>query len=271
LGPPPGPGWGPPPAGYGPQAYGYPGYAPGQTHIRHRPGVGLALGLVGLALLILSHTALPWYSVDLADGSSESVTLSEIGDGLSELHESVVSGGLSVPEPDPTATVPATIPPVTDVSGGPIGVPVTPTPVSPTPVSPVGGSAEVDEDYAFLRYYANGSWIMLVVFGVVAVVFSCWWVPRSRGGRGVTGFVMLGIFGLIVNVVDERGAVGSRICAVGSVLVGTVLHGAAVVKVFNHDGAPGWGPAIYLSFGGLLLMLVGCAIGTRRETVPGPA
>jgi hypothetical protein len=44
-----------------------------------------------------------------------------------------------------------------------------------------------------------------------------------------------------------------------------------VVKVFNHDGAPGWGPAIYASFGALLLLLVGCAIGTRRETVPGPA
>jgi hypothetical protein len=255
-----------------------PGYMPGQTHIRHRPGVGLALGLLGLALLILSHTALPWYSIDLPDGSSESVTLSKIGDDLNDLHDTVVNGGLSQPESDPTATVPETIPPLTDSDGNPIGVPVTPPlgdPSDPggigTPVSPVGGAAEVDEDYAFLRYYANGSWIMLVVGGTFAVVFACWFVPRSRGGRGVTGFLMFGIFGLIINLVDEKGAVGSRIAAVANLLVCTALYGAAVVKVFNHDGSPGWGPAIYLGAVSLLLMLVGCAIGTRRETVPGPA
>jgi hypothetical protein len=55
------------------------------------------------------------------------------------------------------------------------------------------------------------------------------------------------------------------------VLIGTLLYGAAVVKVFNHDGSPGYGPAIYVGACGLLLMLVGCAIGTRRESVPGPA
>jgi hypothetical protein len=249
------------------------------------------LGLLGLALLLLSHTALPWYSVDLADGSSESVKLSDIGDMLQDLHKATISGGLTVPETDPTATVPATIPPITDADGNQIGTPVTPPPigdpVSPplppvggdptgggsvgTPVSPLGGSAEVDEDYAFLRYYATGSWIMLIVFGTMAVVFACWWVPRSRGGRAVTGFLMIGVFGLIINLVDEKGAVGSRICAVIGTIVGTLLYGAAVVKVFNHDGSPGWGPAIYLGFTGLLLLLVGCAIGTRRETVPGPA
>src|SRR5262249_34330729 len=145
-------------------------------------------------------------------------------DGLDDLHKAVENGGLSSTGTDPTATIPdtllpdETIPPITDSDGNQIGTPVTPppigNPVTPplppegeasggggigTSVSPTDSAAATDDDLEFLRLYANGSWISLIIFGSLAVLLSCWLVPRSRGLRGLTGFLMIGIFGLLIN------------------------------------------------------------------------
>lgn len=72
------PGVGGPPPGYGVPGWGAPPQPPARAAgpvVRHRPGVGLVVGMLGFLLTVLSYVALPWISE-----GGEDVSLFDIRD-----------------------------------------------------------------------------------------------------------------------------------------------------------------------------------------------
>ena len=102
----------------------------------------------------------------------------------------------------------------------------------------------------------------------IAVVFATWAVPRSKSGRMVTGFLIAGVIGLAVNAADEEGTVGPRVSGALVTLLAGGLHAFAVLDLYGDDYAPdpAWG--VWAGFAGLLLVLVGCVMGTRIDRSP---
>ncbi|GAA5156595.1 hypothetical protein GCM10023340_44900 [Nocardioides marinquilinus] len=84
----PGPAFHPgPPPGLGP---GGPGFGPA-SGVRHQPGAGLAVGVLGLLLVVLGLFALPWADVDPSRFTDLSSTLRDAGsDGVQGLDDWVV-------------------------------------------------------------------------------------------------------------------------------------------------------------------------------------
>ena len=271
------PGWGyGPPAGYGqaPPGYGYgpaPGYGPpGSAGLRHRPGPGLIVGLVGLVLLVASLAGLPWISV-----GGEDASLRDIGDAYSALDGLDVGGGgvfappdVSVPDiSDPTdLSVPGTTLPDGSSPGGigpvvtPPGVPGT---VEDTYTPPPSGDLE-----PFHELYAKGLCWAVAVWAGLGLVIAAAWVPRAKGGRMTLGFLVAGLVGLVATAVDEQGRAGPRVAGAFVALVCLVAHGAAVAGIFGEDGAPDPAVGAWAGGVGLVLVLVGCIVGTRTDPTP---
>ena len=207
------PGYGPAPQPYAPAPWGYgrPPYggAVGPALVRHRPGAGLVLGLIGLALLLASLTALPWIS-----SGGEDATFSDIRDALDE-----------APSSNSVAT-----------------------------------------DY-IETYAAGGAWIVMGL-AVIAVLFTTWAVPRSKAGRICTGLLVAGLIGVAANAADDKGTFGPRISGTVAAGLCLLMHGYAVNDLFNDDFMPdpAWGA--WAGVVGVVLVGVGCLVGTRIERMP---
>jgi hypothetical protein len=229
------------------------------------------VGLVGLVLLVASLAGLPWISVDGEDAS-----LRDIGDAYSALDGLDVGGGgvfappdLSVPDvSDPTdLSVPGTTLPDGSSPGGlgpvvtPPGVPGT---VDDTYTPPPSGDLE-----PFHELYAKGLCWAVAVWAALGLVVAAAWVPRAKGGRMTLGFLVAGVVGLIATAVDEQGRTGPRVAGAFVALVCLVAHGAAVAGIFGEDGAPDPAVGVWAGGVGLVLVLVGCIMGTRTEATPG--
>jgi hypothetical protein len=273
------PGYGAAPAYGRPSPYGAYGPPPGPAGaavVRHRPGGGLVLGLIGAIALLLSFTALPWVSA-----GGEDVTFPDIRDAFEAIDDLDSGGSVDVPD----VTVPPSVDEGDVSGGGPLGPVVTPPgmPVSPedtvpgesplgpvvspddlgTPVQAAGG-----DETEFVEIYAKGLWVVVAVMTVVAVVLSTWLVPRSRGGRVVSGFLMAGIVGMAVNLADEEGTVGPRVSAALVVLLCLGVHGYALIDLYGDTFAPDAAWGVWAGVAGLVVALIGCVMGTRIERVP---
>jgi hypothetical protein len=255
---PPGPGYGQAPPGFGRPAY----IPPGPAQLRHRPGAGLIVGLVGLALLVASLAGLPWISV-----GGEDATLRDIGDAYSALDGlDVGDGGIFAP-PDVTAPD-ASVPDITLPDGsspddglGPVVTP--PGTVDDTYTPPSSGDLE-----PFHELYAKGLCWAVAVWAALALVVAALWVPRGKGGRMGLGFVVGGLVGLVANALDERGRVGPRVTGAFVAVVCLAAHTVAAMEMFGEDGAPDPAIGVWAGVVGLLLVVVGCAVGTRTDEAP---
>jgi hypothetical protein len=237
-----------------------PGAAGQPTVLRHRPGAGLVIGLVGLVAFLASVTFLPWVS-----GRGEDVTFGDIR----EVFDQVDDLGVGVSDTTTATTLPPdlTLPPEASVpaddSLGPVVSPFDDlgTPVSPS--APIG-----NDEFDFMEFYAKGLWILVAVMAVLAVVFSTAFVPRSRGARAVTGFLLAGMLGLAVALADDEGSVGPRVCGALVTLLCLGAHGFALIELFGDEFAPDPAYGVWAGVGGLVAVLVGCVMGTRTERVP---
>lgn len=132
---------------------------------------------------------------------------------------------------------------------------------------------EFGDDY--LGMYAQWIWMASSGSLAVAVLFSTLVVPSSKAGRIVIGFLMGGLVGLVLNAVDDDGTVGPRVTAALMVILVAVGHGIAQFTMFDGPNEPDPGLGIWAGMAGLLLVLLGCVIGTRVERTapayaPGP-
>jgi len=264
--------WGGTPAPQGPPAgYGYgpppgqrpPGHGPlGPAAVRHRPGAGLVVGLVGLVLLVASLTALPWISV-----GGEDATLSDLRDAYSALDGlDVGDGGIFTP-PDvtlPDISVPDVTLPDGSLPDDGLGPVVTPPglPGTSEDTYTVPPSADTEP---YHELYVKGLCWAVAVWAAFGLVAAALWVPRSKGGRTALGFVVGGVVGLAANALDEGGRVGPRVTGAFVALVCLAAHGVAVAQIFGEDGAPDPAIGAWAGGAGILLVLVGCAIGTRTD------
>lgn len=272
--PPQGPGYGPPPgygpgAGFAPQGPGHwpsPGFGGygSRTELRHRPGAGLAIGLVGVALLLLSYVALPW-----ASGGGVDADFSDIRDMYSSSTEYRPTGvGDSRGEGGGPTEVP--MPPVAPPT---VGLrqqePVPPPPPTPVPGPGTGPTAvPVTGEDEFMELYVEVFWYGILAMTVVAVVFATWLVPRSRGLRIVIGFLVGGLLGLVINAVDEQGKVAPRLTGAMIAVLCLGVHGYALSILFGDDYSPDPAIGVWTGVAGLIAVLVGCVVGTRTEQVP---
>jgi hypothetical protein len=253
-----------PPAPFSQATFGPVGPAPGAaTAIRHRPGIGLVVGLVGLGILLLSLTTLPWISSGGTD-----VTLADIRDELDRGDDA--DGGdvpttevpdLEVPDLG-EAPGPTTAPRVQRQQPPPTTGPVTPTVPTPKPAAPT-----VD-DYVYIEAYARYLWIAVTVAAAVAVFFTTVLVPRAKAARVVIGFLTSGVIGLAVNATDDDGTVGPRVSGVVLTLLCAGVHGFAAFDLFGRELSPDPAIGVWAGLAGLALVLVACVIGTRWEQVP---
>ena len=218
------------------------------------------VGLIGLALLVASLAALPWISA-----GGEDATLRDIGDAYSALDGlDVGDGGIFAP-PEvslPEVTVPDGSSP--DDGLGPVVTPPgLPGPAEDTYTPPPGGDTE-----PFHELYAKGLCWAVAVWAGLALVAAALWVPGGKGGRIGLGFVVGGLVGLLANVLDDRGRAGPRVTGAFVAAVCLAAHSIAVMGIFGEEGAPD--PAIGAGAGalGLVLVFVGCVIGTRTEPAP---
>jgi len=280
---PAGPGWGPPagpmPGGPG-FGYGY-GYGPRsmRTVVRHKPGLGALLGVGGFVMLLLSLTVLPWVSAgghdtsfsDIRKAVHQSDHLNTGGGGLNPTNTSLPPN-LTVPSVPGGGGVGTPVTPPSIPGGGGIGNPVSP-PSFPqfratdaAPAVPAAASTKGD----YLKTYAKGLWILVLVWTGFAVLFATLWVPGSTGARAVIGFLMAGVIGLVVGIVDEDGTVSMRVIGALATVVAAVLHFAAVQDLFPSHGGPSWGLGLWASLAGFLLIFAGCAVGTQQTRYPAP-
>ncbi len=206
-------------------------------------------------MLLLSLTALPWVSA-----GGEEATFSDIRDAFDAVDD--LDGGESFDPPD------ITTPTVGRSAGQGGGSPAGPVPVSSFGVRqqepPAAGSSETE----FVEIYAEALWMAVVGAAVIAVVFATGIVPSSKGGRLLTGFLMAGVLGLAVNAADDDGSVGPRVSGALVALLCLGVHGYAVFDLFGDELAPdpAWG--VWAGVAGLVLVLIGCVMGTRTERVP---
>jgi len=119
--------------------------------------------------------------------------------------------------------------------------------------------------------YADVIWIVALVALTIAVVTSTLAVPQSVGGRVALGFLTAGLLGLL-HLADKRGTWAHRVCGAAATVVWALMHAGAVADLFTFDGEStdvDAGLAIPVGFVGLLLVLVGCIIGTRIDKTAG--
>lgn len=141
-----------------------------------------------------------------------------------------------------------------------------------------------DEDTIFIGFDVYGSWLWMVVAAYLTAVvfFATVMNPPSPGARAFIWCVLmlpsLGLVGLIglINMADENGRLVPRILgplamigpslALGFVWVSTIVEERGPLEFKTADFENGF----WMSWAGLLVIAVGCAVGTR--SVPaGPA
>lgn len=250
------PGWPPTPApapGYGPNpsypprggpAYGGPPPAPMGGVVRHRPGLGLVLGLMGALALVASLTMLPW-----VEAGGQEVTFSDIRDAYENVDE--------------LTNAPLAPPPAPEGSTGSSGFDASDIPTT----GEITETAENTGKNAYLEVYTAWGWIGVLAGVSVAILFATLVVPSSKGGRLVTGFLTAGLLGLLFNVGDDEGRFGPRISGAVATLGAGGLHVAAIWALFSEELSPDPAVGVWVGVGGLLAVFVACIVGTRTERV----
>jgi hypothetical protein len=83
----------------------------------------------------------------------------------------------------------------------------------------------------------------------------------------LTGFFMAGMIGVGLNAADDEGSVAPKLCGALMTLVAAGLHGAAIWSLFSGEFAPDPATGVWAGVAGLVIVFVGCIVGTRRERV----
>lgn len=134
-----------------------------------------------------------------------------------------------------------------------------------------------DDDFFLIGAKVYGSWLWLATFGYLAAVATLATVfnPPNKGARAalwslllLPAFGILGLLGLI-NLADEQGNVAPRIMgalgALGAsfslvfVWISTIVEDRNGINFKTAD----LGMGFWMSWASLLIVAVGCAIGTR--------
>lgn len=106
----------------------------------------------------------------------------------------------------------------------------------------------------------------------MTVAFSTALVPCGRGRRVATGLFMAGPVGLVANLLDERGSVAPRLSGTVGVAGALWMQVVAMNDLFVGDDHPDPTVGPWVGVAALVVVLVGCLIGTRTERVqPGYA
>jgi len=129
------------------------------------------------------------------------------------------------------------------------------------------GADGLVRDHLFDAYALFLGWVALG-WAAVGLVFSAWVVPTGQAARLVVWGLTLGVVGLLVNGLDREGRVGPRLCGALMALTSLVVHAAAANDFFGEDLAPDPALGVWVGGTGLLLVAVGCIVGTRDERVP---
>jgi hypothetical protein len=316
--------------------------APATGGFRHRPGIGLLLGLAGLVALTLSFTVLPWAVTGGDEVTFPDIrTAADIADDVTTADVApapATTSTLTVGPADPGAvpgatdpagtaastgpagtatTVPGTVPgaptappagtattttvggmglvgkprqapgdpTATSVPTGGTGIPATTAPTvtasSPAPTVVPGAATATTLPAAapaasgamgtlggdYIEAFTEWGWIAVLALTGVAVLFSTLIVPRSFGGRLLTGFLMAAVIGLLVNAADREGISAPRVTgALVTILAGAGLAGA-LWQLFGEDAAPSPAWGVWVGVGGATAALLGCLLGTRRQPV----
>jgi hypothetical protein len=264
---PSGQGYGAPPGGYGARSA-PPAPVGGPTVSRHRPGIGLILGLAGAAALVLSLTTLPWIS-----GGGQDVSFSNIREAYEHIDdrtESPLTAGTGSAGQAPTDSSGGSVDPsVTSTTavegGGSLGVPVDPPDLPST--DQVVDDAENTGKNTYLEFYTKWGWIGVLAGVSLAILFTTLVVPSNKAGRMLTCFFTAGMLGLLINAADDEGKVAPRVCGALMTLAMAGLHGVAIWALFSEDLAPDPAVGVWAGAAGLAAVLVGCIAGTRHERV----
>ena len=137
------------------------------------------------------------------------------------------------------------------------------SPTTPSLESDSVESSEFKRDY--IDAFASYGWMVVIGWAALAVLFTALFVPAGYGGRIVTGFLVLGVLGVLVNLVDRRGSVGPRLCGALATLAAGAAFGGGVAILFEGDFAPSIGYGVWVGAAGLGLVLLACLIGTRQR------
>jgi hypothetical protein len=208
--------------------------------------------------LLLSFTVLPWVSE-----GGEDASFGDIRDAFDAADDFEVYGDSGdLGDPGMSGVRQQEPPPI----GPPVSPPIPEYTVPEYPSTPPASSSGSETD--FIELYVHVLWIAVVVMGAVAVLFATWTVPGSKSGRIIVGFLIAGVVGLAINAADEDGAVGPRVSGALVTLLAGGLHTFAVLDLFGDDYAPDLAWGVWAGFGGLLLMLIGCVMGTRIDRSP---
>lgn len=120
----------------------------------------------------------------------------------------------------------------------------------------------------FTAYVRGLCWFGLA-WVAVALVFSTFVVPAGQAARLVVWGLLLGVVGLVAAGLDREGRVAPRLCGAAIALAALALHVGSANDYFGEELSPADpGPAVWAGAVGLLLVAVGCAVGTRDERVP---
>jgi hypothetical protein len=226
----------------------------GASEVRHRPGAGLVIGLIGALAVVLSLTTLPW----VAEGGNEA-TFSDIRDFYEH------SDDLGPAPVDPGTVDPGTVPPAGQLP--PDGSQIPAPPVSPEMAPTAAIQQAPSAENTYLEAYTSFGWIGVISGVCLAVLFATLLVPSSKAWRMVTGFLTASILGLILNAADSDGTVGPRVSGAIAALVASVGHGVAIYSLFSEEFAPDPAVGVWVGVAGLAAVVVGCIMGTRSEQV----
>jgi hypothetical protein len=233
--------------------------------LKQSPGLGLVVGLCGIAALLLSYFALPWISE-----GGEDVTFDDI---RAAFHPDESSG--STPDPSVSVTLPGIGDAGTGEVGsgapttGPEGLPPldTVTPPLPTIETPTVTSS-YDSATEQLKEYTDWGWKLVLYMSIVAVVFATWLVPRDRAARLVTGTLTVPCLGW-VNLFDREGASAPRVLStLAGILVVLEVVGNAWHLFWDKPHSPDPAIGALLGVVGSIAVLAACIISTKREWVP---
>jgi hypothetical protein len=126
-------------------------------------------------------------------------------------------------------------------------------------------------DIAFIVNYAKGLWGVVLGVAILALVTSSF-VPRSKGARIVIGLLVFAPvafwLGALINAIDDRGVVGPRIGGAFLTLLASAFHVGAYVDLYVGEGAADPAYGVFAGFAGLILVFIGCVMGSRVEDVP---
>lgn len=130
--------------------------------------------------------------------------------------------------------------------------------------------AEDADAYLGAEWYGSWLWAVTFIYIVVVAVFSTVLNPPNKGARIAMWFLVVGLISL-VNLSDEEGRVAPRILGPLSLVfpalvltfvwLSTTLgdYGTSVPEPKTGD----MGMGLWMSYLGVVIVAVGCAVGTR--------